>query len=87
VDYIKMDLNDMGYLVVDWIHLSHGSFCEHGNEPSGSIKRGEFLDQLSGEVLKDFASWSWMVEEASLNKLRINHNHKERSSEHCAAKC
>ena len=22
-------------------------FCEHGNEPSGSIKFGEFLDQLS----------------------------------------
>jgi hypothetical protein len=21
--------------------------CEHGNEPSGSIKGGEFLDQLS----------------------------------------
>jgi hypothetical protein len=21
--------------------------CEHGNEPSGSIKRGEFLDLLS----------------------------------------
>jgi hypothetical protein len=22
-------------------------FCERGNEPSGSIKGGEFLDQLS----------------------------------------
>jgi hypothetical protein len=22
-------------------------FCEHGNEPSGSIKDGEFLDYLS----------------------------------------
>jgi hypothetical protein len=22
-------------------------FCEHGNEPSGSIKGGEFLDELS----------------------------------------
>jgi hypothetical protein len=22
-------------------------FCEHGNEPSGSIKCGEFLDYLS----------------------------------------
>jgi hypothetical protein len=21
-------------------------FCEHGNEPSGSIKRGEFLDYV-----------------------------------------
>jgi hypothetical protein len=24
-----------------------GGFCEHGNEPSGSIKGGEFLDYLS----------------------------------------
>jgi len=23
-------------------------FCEHGNEPSGSIKGGEFLEWLSG---------------------------------------
>jgi hypothetical protein len=23
-------------------------FCEHGNEPSGSTKGGEFLDHLSG---------------------------------------
>ena len=32
--------------------------CKRGNEPSGSIKCGEFLDQLrSGELLgKDFAA-------------------------------
>jgi hypothetical protein len=24
-----------------------GGLCEHGNEPSGSIKGGEFLDWLS----------------------------------------
>jgi hypothetical protein len=30
--------------------------CEHGNEPSGSIKSGEFLDQLSDYlfVKKDY---------------------------------
>jgi hypothetical protein len=26
-------------------------FCEHGNEPSGSIKGWEFLDQLSNYKL------------------------------------
>ena len=34
--------------------------CECGNEPSGSIKRGEFLAQLkTGQLLKqDCAVWS-----------------------------
>jgi hypothetical protein len=34
--------------------------CEHGNEPSGSVKGGVFLDQLSGCWLlkKDSASCS-----------------------------
>jgi hypothetical protein len=34
--------------------------CECGNEPSGSIKCGEFLDQLrTGWLLKkDSAQWS-----------------------------
>ena len=34
--------------------------CECGIEPSGSIKRGEFLDQLqTGQLLmKDSALWS-----------------------------
>jgi hypothetical protein len=33
---------------------------EHGNEPSGSIKGGEFLDLLSDYYLlkKDSAPWS-----------------------------
>jgi hypothetical protein len=40
----------MGLEVVDWIYLAHdgpvaGSF-QHGNETFGSIKGGEFLDQL-----------------------------------------
>jgi len=38
--------------VMDWIHLvldrdQFWGFCEHGNEPSGSLKGGEFLDWLS----------------------------------------
>ena len=34
--------------------------CECGNEPSGSIKRGDLLDQLkTGQLLKkDSAPWS-----------------------------
>jgi hypothetical protein len=29
-------------------------FCEHGNETSGSVKGGEFVDQLSDcQFLKD----------------------------------
>ena len=33
--------------------------CEYSNEPSGSVKYGEFLDQLkTGQLLKkDSASW------------------------------
>jgi hypothetical protein len=36
-------------------------FCEHGNEPSGSIKGGEFLDQLNEYWLlkKDSAPWCY----------------------------
>jgi hypothetical protein len=39
-----------------------GSF-EHGNKPSGSIKYGEFLDQLSDyQLLKtDSAPWSYLI--------------------------
>jgi hypothetical protein len=37
---------------VDWIHLAQdrgpvAGSCEHGNEPSVSIKGGEFLDWLN----------------------------------------
>jgi hypothetical protein len=40
---IKMDLRETGWDIMDWTHLGQdgrkmeGS-CEHGNEPSGSIK-------------------------------------------------
>jgi hypothetical protein len=38
-----MDLQEVGYGGMDWIYLAKESF-ECGNEPSGSIKYGEFLD-------------------------------------------
>jgi hypothetical protein len=41
-----MDLKETVWEGVDWIHVAQdtGQFdsCEHGNEPSGSIKGGEF---------------------------------------------
>jgi hypothetical protein len=38
--------------------------CECGNEPSGSIKFGEFLGSLrASECLReDTAPWSWLVD-------------------------
>jgi hypothetical protein len=43
VSNIKMDLREIGWDSMDWIGLDSGSgpvegSCEHGNEPSGSIK-------------------------------------------------
>jgi hypothetical protein len=29
---------------VDWMHLAEAGPCEHGSEPSGSIKVGKVLD-------------------------------------------
>jgi len=47
-DNIKMDLQEVGCRSMDWIELAQdrevaGTY-ECGNEPSGSIKCGEFLD-------------------------------------------
>jgi len=54
-DNIRMDLTEIGWEVVDWIRLGPVvGFCEHGNEPSDSIKGGEFLDYMSDyQLLKD----------------------------------
>jgi hypothetical protein len=44
-DNVKMDLREIGFGDVDWIHLDQDrdSCCEHGDEPSGSINAGYFL--------------------------------------------
>jgi len=41
-------------------HSAVTGFSEHGNETSGSIKEGDFLDQLSDYQLlkKEFVPWS-----------------------------
>jgi len=48
MDNIRMDLQEVGCGYVDWIGLAQdrdrADACEYGNEPSGSIKCGEFLD-------------------------------------------
>jgi hypothetical protein len=46
---LKFILNKLGKRTLTgfiWLRIVAGS-CEHGNEPSGSIKGKEFLDQLS----------------------------------------
>jgi hypothetical protein len=41
-----------------WVSVA--DFDKHGHEPSGFIKSGEFLDQLSNYQLikKDYAPWT-----------------------------
>jgi hypothetical protein len=44
-DNVRIDLQEVGCGCKDWIGLAHvADACECGEEPSGSIKRGEFLD-------------------------------------------
>ena len=38
-----MNLEEMGWGGMDWIDLAAGA-CECGNEPSGSVNCGEFID-------------------------------------------
>jgi len=49
LDNIRMDLQEVGCGYMDWIGLAQNRKqvvdpCECGNEPSGSVKCGEFLD-------------------------------------------
>jgi hypothetical protein len=47
-DNERMDLQEVGCWCEDWIGLAQvgdvAALCESGEESSGSIKRGEFLD-------------------------------------------
>ena len=47
-DNISMDLQEVGCEYMDWIGLAQdrqvAEACECGNEPSGSVKCGVFLD-------------------------------------------
>jgi hypothetical protein len=46
-DNIKMNIREEGCGGMDWIDLAQDrGWCECGNEPSGSIKCGEFLNEL-----------------------------------------
>jgi hypothetical protein len=45
VDNIRMTLQEVGCGYMDWIGVAQvADACECGNEPSGSVKWGEFLD-------------------------------------------
>ena len=45
VDNIRMDLQEVGCGYMDWIGLAQvADACDCGNELSGSVKCGEFLD-------------------------------------------
>jgi hypothetical protein len=49
VDNIKMDLREIEWGSMNWIDLAQDRdqwrvSCEHGNAPSGSIKRRNFLE-------------------------------------------
>ena len=47
--------------------------CECGDEPSGSVKCGEFLDQLqtSQLVKKDSAPWSELVSQLASKRVTL----------------
>ena len=50
-DIFKMNLQEGGYGAMEWIEVAQdrgkvAGTCECGNEPSGSVKCGEFLDWL-----------------------------------------
>ena len=62
---------------LDWAGPGQGQVadaCEWGNEPSGSVKCGEFLDQLQTSQLlkKDSAPWSIIFKDESPGAVQGN---------------
>jgi hypothetical protein len=56
VDNIKMDLREIGWDALDWINMAQdggpvAASCEHGIEPSGSIKFWIVLEWLHNWLL------------------------------------
>jgi len=49
--------------MINWLRAKKSRFCEHVNELSGFIKRGEFLDKLRNYMLikNNSAAWSYCV--------------------------
>jgi hypothetical protein len=49
IKLIKKDLKKNGRMWTGffWLTSASGSSCEYGDEPSGSIKASEFLNQVS----------------------------------------
>jgi hypothetical protein len=53
-DNIKMDLREIVIYGTNWIQLAQSpvaGFCEHGSEPSGSIRKQDIFDKLSDNKL------------------------------------
>jgi hypothetical protein len=54
---IRMELREIGIDGTNWIRLAQDrvqwrrAFCEHGNEPSSSIKKVGFFDKMSNNQL------------------------------------
>jgi hypothetical protein len=51
-DNIRMDRRKIGWEVVAWMHVVQNrdqwrALYEHSDETSGSVKCGEFIDQMS----------------------------------------
>jgi hypothetical protein len=44
MDNIRMDPRETAWNGMDWIDMAQEGSCEHGNEPSGSIKFWEVLE-------------------------------------------
>jgi hypothetical protein len=59
-DNIRMDVREIGSEGVNWTHLDQERASEHSNEPSDSIKCGEFLTiNFPRRILFHVISFRW----------------------------